>query len=165
LDTHSKSFLEALLWSLPGLTFKFQDGGRQPMLDLATKTNTTLHPWNNKQANYDSFGKFIPEEKSEYFSTIVWDMFADAFEYSLREGKNIPETENLYDFVKAKAKERFPDDEGEQELLLQMVHVWGTYIGEPITRQSLKFAWMEQCCGGGELNRPLLIRSLTLLRI
>lgn len=131
------------------------------MLDLAMKTNTTLHPWNNKQGNYDCAGNFVPEEKSEDMSTIVWDIFAEGVEYSLREGKSIPETESLYDFVKAKAKGRFPDNEEEQELLLQMSHVWGTYIGDPIARQSLKFAWMEECCcGGGEFNHPLMVQSL-----
>lgn len=34
---------------------------------------------------------------------------------------------------------------------MQMAEMWGAYIGDPVHRQSLKFAWMEECCGGGEL--------------
>ncbi|KAG7124544.1 hypothetical protein HYQ44_001729 [Verticillium longisporum] len=32
-----------------------------------------------------------------------------------------------------------------------MSEMFGAYIGEPVWRQSLKFAWMEECCGGEEL--------------
>lgn len=26
--------------------------------------------------------------------------------------------------------------------------MWGAYVGSPISKQSLKFAWLERCCGG-----------------
>jgi hypothetical protein len=125
------------------------------MLDLAKKTNTTLHHWNDKQNIYDSSGKLLPEEKSDKLSTLLWDIIAEGFEHSLNHGKSIPESKSLYDFVKDKAKDRLPDEK-DQELLLQISHVWGCYIGEPVTRQSLRYAWLEECCGGGELKRLIL---------
>ena len=137
-------------WHL-GLMPNLQAGSRQPMLDLAKKTNTDLHHWNAKQNIYDSSGKLLPEEKSDKLSTLLWEIFAEAFEHSLKERHSIPEVDSLYDFVKLKAKEIL-SDEKDQELLLQMSHVWGCYIGEPITRQSLRYAWLEECCGGGELK-------------
>jgi hypothetical protein len=126
------------------------------MLDLAKKTNTPLHHWNDKQNIYDSSGKLIPQEKADQLSTILWEIIAEGFEHSERHGKSIPESQSLYDFIKIKAKERFPDTEADQELLLQMSEMWGAYIGEPITRQSLRFAWMEECCGGGERHPTVL---------
>lgn len=122
------------------------------MLDLARKTNTPLHHWNDKQNIYDSSGKLIPQEKSDQFSTLLWEIIAEGFEHSAKHGKSIPESESLYDFINDRAKEKLPDQKEDQDLLLQMSEMWGAYIGEPITRQSLKFAWMEECCGGGELN-------------
>jgi hypothetical protein len=123
------------------------------MLDLAKKTNTDLHHWNDKQNIYDCSGKLLPEEKSDKLSTLLWEIFAEGFEYGLKERNSIHEADSLYDFVKIKAKEML-SDEKDQELLLQMSHVWGCYIGEPITRQSLRYAWLEECCGGGELKPP-----------
>ncbi len=32
---------------------------------------------------------------------------------------------------------------------MEMAEMWGAYIGDPVDKQSLKFAWMEECCGGG----------------
>jgi hypothetical protein len=56
----------------------------------------------------------------------------------------------LYDYFVDKAKELFPDSEEDQNLLCQMSEMWGAYIGEPVQRQSLRFVWMEEVCGGGE---------------
>lgn len=124
------------------------------MLDLAKKTNTPLHHWNNKQNIYDSSGKLIPAEKSDRLSTLLWEIIEQAFIHSTEHGKSIPETQSLYDFIREKAKEKLPDQKEDVELLLQMSEMWGAYIGEPVTRQSLKFAWMEKCCGGGTFSRP-----------
>jgi len=85
-------------------------------------------------------------------STLVWEIIAEAFEHSSKHGKSIPESDSLYDFFREKAKEKFPDQKEDEELLLQMSEMWGAYIGDPISRQSLRFAWMEECCGGGKLD-------------
>lgn len=136
------------------------------MVDLAKKTNTTLHHWNDKQNIYDSSGKLLPEEKSDQLSTLLWEIIAEAFEHSLEQGKTIPETASLYDFIKKKSKEKL-SNENDQELLLKISHVWGCYIGEPITKQSLRYAWLEECCGGGKMYCPIksLVWPLTYLRI
>lgn len=44
----------------------------------------------------------------------------------------------------------FPDRKEDADLLCQMSEMWGAYIGDPVQRQSLRFAWMEEVCGGGE---------------
>lgn len=68
----------------------------------------------------------------------------------------ISETESLYDFFMAKANQVLPD-RVDRELLLGMAEMWGDYIGDPIQQQSLRFAWMERCCGGGKtFEKPLI---------
>jgi hypothetical protein len=135
------------------------------MLDLAKKTNTLLHHWNNKQNIYDSSGKLIAEEKSDKLSTLLWTIIEEGFIHSTEHGKSIPESQSLYDFIREKAMEKLPGNEEEVELLLQMSEMWGAYIGEPVTRQSLRFAWMEECCGGGELRHPTAIGGYSLTSV
>lgn len=118
-------------------------------MDLARKTNTPLHPWNDKQNIYDSSGKLLPDEKSDKLSSLLWQFIEEAFTHSAATGKDIPESESLYDFIKLKVKEHVEDEE-DVEILLQMSQMWGAYVGDQVTKQSLRFAWMEQCCGGGE---------------
>ena len=66
---------------------------------------------------------------------------------------SIPKDKSLYDFFVEKSEELFGDgkgEEGNKELLCQMSEMWGAYIGEPVQRQSLRFVWLEEVCGGGE---------------
>jgi hypothetical protein len=109
-----------------------------------------LHKWNNKQNIYDSSGKLLPDEKADELSTLLWKVIEDAQEYSAKSSGTIPTTASLYDFFVEKSKEIFPGDPDTVKLLCQMSEMWGAYIGDPIERQSLRFAWMEEVCGGGE---------------
>lgn len=91
----------------------------------------------------------LPDEKSNELSTILWDTIEEAFEYSEHNLKLIPESASLYDYVADKVKEKLTDKTDDQKLVLSMSEMWGAYIGHPVTKQSLRFAWMEECCGGG----------------
>ncbi|KAK0667051.1 hypothetical protein QBC41DRAFT_324751 [Cercophora samala] len=126
-----------------------------PIYKLATDTNTPLHRWNTKQLIYDSSGKTIPEELTERLSTTLWDIISQAFKFSeaahVKDGGNdIPATKSLQDFIREKAEEVVPDAY-EQHLLIQMSEMFGAYVGEPVWKQSLRFSWMEECCGGEEM--------------
>lgn len=128
------------------------------MYALASSTNTPLHHWNNKQLIYDSDGNPLPGELTDKLSTLVWDIIELAFEhsaeaYAKNKGEDIPSQDSLYDFVKRKAAEMVPD-EGERSLLLQMSEMFGAYVGVPVWKQSLRYAWMEECCGGGMRLTP-----------
>jgi hypothetical protein len=124
-------------------------------LDIAIRTATPLHSWNEKINLYDKSGNLVDNAKAVSLSDLRWSIIEEAFEYSTRNKWTIPETENLYDFFMVKAKEALLD-EVDHELLLGMAEMWGCYIGDPIQRQSLRFAWMERCCGGGEVFEQFL---------
>jgi hypothetical protein len=55
-------------------------------------------------------------------------------------------------FCRGRAREELPYSEEDQKLLMGMVEMWGCYVGDRVERQSLKFAWMEECCGGGNVS-------------
>ena len=117
------------------------------------ETKTPLHRWNNKQLIYDSGGIPVPDDVTDRLSTLLWDIIEAAFKYNgdaHRENKGvaIPSRVSLHDFVTSKADELVPDEK-ERNLLVQMSEMFGAYVGVPVWRQSLRFAWMEECCGGG----------------
>lgn len=124
-----------------------------PIYALASETDTPLHHWNNKQLIYDSSGNPLSDDLTDKLSTLVWDIIELAFKFSeeahiKNKGDDISSWDSLYDFVKQKATEMIPDEK-ERGLLMQVSEMFGAYVGEPIWRQSLRFAWMEECCGGG----------------
>ncbi|KAK4096814.1 amine oxidase [Parathielavia hyrcaniae] len=126
-----------------------------PIHKLATDTNTPLHSWNNRQLLFDASGNRLPDGLTERLSTTLWDIIEDAFEFSKGarggdRGQEIPVNDSLLDFIRRKARELVPDEK-ERELLVQMSHMFGAYVGEPVWRQSLRFAWLEECCGGDEM--------------
>lgn len=81
---------------------------------------------------------------------MLWDIIEEAFEYSEKNAKSIPESESLYDYIAASVNEKLSGQVEDQKLVLSMSEMWGAYIGHPVTRQSLRFSWMEECCGGGK---------------
>jgi cation transport regulator ChaB len=116
-------------------------------------TKTPLHHWNNKQLIYDSQGNVLPNEVTERLSSLLWEIIEEAFTFSEAAhqkdgGKEIPKDDSLHDFVTRRAQEA-ASDEDERKLLIQMSEMFGAYVGEPVWKQSLRFAWMEECCGGG----------------
>jgi hypothetical protein len=125
-----------------------------PVLQAAISTSTPLHHWNNKQLIYDTSGEPLPDDVTERLSTLLWELIEAAFSYSEKAcdkaEPGIPSQDSLYDFIKREAGKRLEDEE-ERSLLLEMSHMFGAYVGEPVWKQSLRFAWMEGCCGGGEL--------------
>lgn len=104
---------------------------------------------------FDSTGNILPDEKTERLSTLLWKIIEEAFNYSAEAHKDhehsIPADESLYDFIEKRCKEELKDEK-EQDILLQMSEMWGAYVGEPVWKQSLRFAWMEECCGGGQIT-------------
>lgn len=130
-------------------------GHPNPILQAANETNTPLHHWNDKQLIFDTLGNTLDSDKADRLSTLLWEIIEEAFSFSEEArqsdapGNVIPEHDSLYDFISRRALERLPDD-GERDLLLRMSEMFGAYVGEPVWRQSLRFAWLEECCGGGE---------------
>ncbi|KAJ7507140.1 hypothetical protein B0H11DRAFT_1970405 [Mycena galericulata] len=126
-----------------------------PMFKLATDTSTPVHHWNNKQLIFASDGQALPDEVTDRLSSLLWVIIEDAFKFSEAAhqndgGKSIPAEESLYDFIKREAATRLSDPK-ERDLLAQMSEMFGAYVGEPAWKQSLRFAWMEECCGGEEM--------------
>ncbi|KAK0737927.1 hypothetical protein B0T18DRAFT_420854 [Schizothecium vesticola] len=126
-----------------------------PVFKLATDSCTPLHYWNDKQLIFNSEGSPLPAEQTERLSTLLWEIIDEAFKFSekVRDedgGKGIPSRDSLQDFIRQRAEDVVPD-EGERKLLVQMSEVFGAYVGEPVWKQSLRFAWMEECCGGEEM--------------
>ncbi|KAI2626938.1 FAD/NAD(P)-binding domain-containing protein [Hypomontagnella submonticulosa] len=133
----------------------WDSGDVHPILKLAVETKTPIHHWNGKQLIYDSMGMKLPDEEADRLSTLLWKIIEEAFEASAEAqkkdgGKSISRDESLYDFITRRAAEEVPD-ERERRILIQMSEMWGAYVGEPVWKQSLRFAWMEECCGGEEV--------------
>jgi hypothetical protein len=137
-----------------------------PILDLARLTGTLTHRWNEKTQIYDEDGNYLSEKEAELYSEIFWNIIIDAFKYS-ESALEIPPSKSLFDYFKTRIEAIFPDNiqgwERDRTILVQMSERWGAFIGSRITKQSLKFFWLEECIDGGmcgSARKSVLINTI-----
>ena len=114
-----------------------------------------MHAWAEQQAVFDTNGQPLdPEEAGEY-AALFWDdgVIADAFRYSNEHHNTIDPQKSLYDFFVDKSSSIFLDEpvdvkERKRRTFLRYASFWSCYIGSPVTRQSLKFFWLEETIEG-----------------
>ncbi|KAK4138894.1 FAD/NAD(P)-binding domain-containing protein [Trichocladium antarcticum] len=126
-----------------------------PIMDLVRETKTPTGAWDNQTHVFDEDGQLLPLEEGEKYSTMMWNIIEDAFEYSNKHGSEIDPDRTLLDFFHEKIPERMPDTEAgyerQRRILVQMAELWGNFVGSPLSRQSLKFFWLEECIEGENL--------------
>ncbi len=129
-------------------------------MDLVRETNTAVGTGENHSYVYDQDGQILPLEDGDKYSTLMWKIIEDAFEYSNTHGAEIDPERSLLDFFHEQVLKRIPDTEEDHEtrrrVLLQMAELWGNFIGSPIRAQSLKFFWLEECIEGGKLQKLII---------
>lgn len=122
-----------------------------PILDLAKQTNTATHTWGENVTVFSEDGKILEDGRS--LSDTMWGIIVQAFKYSAENTATIDSKESLHDFFEKKAQEALSDaeDSERRRIIMQMSHLWGAFVGSSVTRQSLKFFWLEECIDGGKL--------------
>jgi hypothetical protein len=125
-----------------------------PILDLAKETQTPMHSWGESSNLIDEHGQFISGEEAKELNEVMWGIIVDAFKYSNQNTANIDPSLSLFDWFEERVKESLPEGEPEWErrrkAVLQSAEMWGAFVGSPITTQSLKFFWLEECIDGGQ---------------
>ncbi|KAM7207562.1 hypothetical protein V8F20_002040 [Naviculisporaceae sp. PSN 640] len=123
-----------------------------PILELARETNTELDGEQSTSFIFDEDGELLPTEDG---SKRMWDILTEAFDFSNRSGSEIDPSKTLRDYFEEHVKDKIPDTEDghekKRQIVLQSADTWGSFVGSPIEKQSLKFLWLEECIGGENL--------------
>jgi hypothetical protein len=98
---------------------------------------------------FDGSGKPIEPNLARNLYETVWDILDEACRYSTENMEAISSSARMLDYFRAKvATDKY--DRETQRKLLQIVDMWGTFMGSECTNQSLKFFWLDQGIDGGE---------------
>ncbi len=121
-----------------------------PILDIVKETETTTYAWEATKKVFDENGKLL--KNGDELSSVFWDIILKAFKYSEEKTESIDPNESVYDFIAKKVVEVLPGDEAKhkRKIVLQLSELWGTIVGRPVQKQSLKFFWLEECIEGGK---------------
>ncbi|KFH43881.1 polyamine oxidase-like protein [Hapsidospora chrysogenum ATCC 11550] len=126
-----------------------------PILDLAKQTDTDTGSWDDKSYVFDEAGDLFPVDQGGEYANIMWGIVEEAFKHSNKFFGTISPQESLRDFFLRKVVEMIPETEDNWEerrkIVMQVSEMWGAFVGSPISKQSLKFFWLEECIEGENL--------------
>lgn len=128
-------------------------------MDLARLTSTPTATWDAQSCVFDEDGRLLPAADGERCSELMWGIVLQAFKHSEECSAEISPEESLFDFFQSRVVEAIPETEADyerrRELVLQMAESWGAFVGSPVTTQSLKYFWLEECIEGGMMHPPI----------
>lgn len=118
-----------------------------PITRIAAKTKTLLHKWEDHEAVIDPKGKRMDKNQVKEYSEIFWGIIAKAFLYSNAHSSSIDSRKSLLDYVREELQKAKRDSKEVTEIL-KLAQTWGSFIGDPIEKQSLKFFFLEESLDG-----------------
>lgn len=122
-----------------------------PILDIAKQTQTATHTWDDNVNVFDERGELLADGRQ--LGNEMWGIIVQAFKYSAQNTSEIDPLRSLFDFFEEKVLEVITTGdniERRRKLVLQLAEFWGAFVGSPVTQQSLKYFWLEECIDGGE---------------
>ena len=122
-----------------------------PILQLAKQSDTVTFERPVQQATFDRYGNRIPDKMAMRLKATLWDLVEEAEEYSLNHSCQIDAQESVLDYLREKVSERYLDEPGFIEALLDESQRLGQFFGDPVDTMSLKFACTEEGTGGKDL--------------
>ncbi|KAF2838418.1 FAD/NAD(P)-binding domain-containing protein [Patellaria atrata CBS 101060] len=132
-----------------------------PILDLVKETDTSTHSWDYAEAVFNRMGSLIPDKRATELNEVLWEIIGEAFKYSNKNSISIPVGQSLKEFIEEKLLERYPDSDTRidnaaetRAILMDMAKWWGSFVGSPFEKQSLKFFWLEETIDGENLFIP-----------
>ncbi|KAG6037004.1 hypothetical protein E4U41_005356 [Claviceps citrina] len=130
-----------------------------PILEIAESTGTPVRSLDHDTWAYTSAGVLLPREEGNQCSTMVWDVVQQAFGHSHDSGPETDRNKSLLDFFHERIPQLIPDTDPDHErrrkIVLDMAEMWGAFVGSPVSRQSLKYFWLEECIEGGTYRKIL----------
>ncbi|KAL4909681.1 hypothetical protein BDW74DRAFT_173174 [Aspergillus multicolor] len=137
-----------------------------PFVRLAAEAGSTVVPCGAVDSICDSDGRWIESETARAYYEEVWDVLGLAMERSrvaAATGEEIGDQIRMIDFfrdeVRKKASRRQEPD-GYEELMLQIVEMWGAFMGDECENQSLKNLALDAGLDGDNLLMASTFRDI-----
>ena len=119
-----------------------------PILQLAEETKTQLFWRPTTQAVVGSGGTRRDMKTAKRLKETLWAYVEQADNYSAHQSSEIDPQRSLMDYLVEHAKKDFEQEPAFLQDFLNEAQRWGQFIGEPVSRQSLRFLCMEEGPGG-----------------
>lgn len=128
-----------------------------PIVALAESTKTTTVACGAVSSICDSKGSWLDRDLAQRYYEEVWEILDLAMEKSREESVSLLDSAKMMDFFRDEVRRRrssqgkHPGDDY-KTLMLQIVEMWGAFMGNESEWQSLKNMWLDGGLGGGMLH-------------
>lgn len=123
-----------------------------PIVHLAEKAGSTIVPCSTVDSICNSDGNWLPSNVARDFYEEVWEILEMAMAKSREETTLIPDTDKMINFFRQEVKRRrsqAEQPEAYDTLMVQIVEMWGAFMGNECEAQGLKNLWLDAGLEGG----------------
>ena len=121
-----------------------------PIVKLACTANTVMSACGSVYSIYDTNGTWLDSDDAKSLYDEVWNILHKAYKYSSENSNSIDPSAKMSDFFQATIGNETYNEETRTKLM-NIVEMWGAFIGTEWDRQSLKFFWLDEGVDGDNL--------------
>lgn len=117
-----------------------------PLVKLAEKASATTVACGALSSICDSGGTWLDRADAQARYEVVWDMLEESMEHSKDKTTELDDREKMMDFFRRQIcfqDQKHSRPEAYKTLMLDIVEMWGAFMGDECERQSLKSLWLE----------------------
>ena len=136
-----------------------------PLIHLAEKANSTTVACDAVSSICDPKGKWLSSGKACQYYQEVWEVLDKAESKSRKETASLSDAAKMMDFFRqeiASRRSQVEQPEEYENLMLQIVEMWGAFMGSECETQGLKNLWLDAGLEGGKFVLLLLFLLETL---
>ncbi|KAJ5175411.1 uncharacterized protein N7482_001288 [Penicillium canariense] len=125
-----------------------------PLVGLAEEAGATTVGCGAVTSICDSNGNWLDQDIAKTYYEEVWEILEMAIEKSRQESASLPDDSKMIDFFHEEVRTRRPKaqhPETYEALMLQIVEMWGAFMGDDCANQSLRNLWLDAGLEGDNL--------------
>ena len=123
-----------------------------PIVHLAEKAGSTIVACGAVHSICDSNGVWISSDTARHYYEEVWEILEMAMDKSQKETASLPDSAKMMDFFRQEVERRqsqAKQPEVYEKLMVQIVEMWGAFMGSECETQGLKNLWLDAGLEGG----------------
>ena len=137
-----------------------------PLVALAKDASSVLVPCGAVNSICGSTGIWLDRQTARSYYSEVWEILEMAMDDSRQQYRSLPDSAKMMDFFRQEVEKRHTkakQSEIYELLMLQIVQMWGAFMGSECETQSLRNLWLDAGLEGGTVINPQRGAHLSLI--
>ena len=137
-----------------------------PIVHLAEKASSTIVACGAVHSICDSNGYWLSSDTARHYYNEVWDILEMAMDKSRKGTASIHDLAKMMDFFRQEVERRRSQDkqpEAYESLMVQIVEMWGAFMGSDCETQGLKNLWLDAGLEGGIVGPEVVSRDENII--